>query len=60
MKLLEKQCWQEMETKEELMSYFAVHCGACAQIFLDTKSLVKNVFQRDFQARWTLDFDQDP
>ena len=52
--LLKTCSWQAMEAKEELMRYFAVHCGACAQVFLSTKALVRHVFLRHFQARWTM------
>ena len=51
--LLDRRNWQQLET-ERLTRYFAVHCGACAQLFLDVQSLAKRVFLRHFQYRWIL------
>ena len=52
--LLDQQSWQELESREELIRYFAVHCGACSQIFTDMVTLARHVFQRHFSLRWTL------
>ena len=53
-KLLDRRAWQQLETKEQLTRYFAVHCGACAQLFLDAQSLAKHVFLRHSPYRWIL------
>ena len=38
--------WQELEANETVTKYFSLHCGACAQLFLDAGSLAKHVFRR--------------
>ena len=52
--LFDQQSWQELESQEDLIHYFAVHCGACSQIFTDVTTLARHVFQRHFALRWTL------
>ena len=46
--------WQELELREDLAHYFAVHCGACSQIFTDVINLARHVFQWHFAPCWTL------
>ena len=46
--------WQELEANENLTKYFSLHCGACAQLFLDAGSLAKHVFRRHSPCRKTL------
>lgn len=50
-KLLDPRRWQDLEAREDLMRHFATHCGACGQIYLDTSTLAKHVYQRHSQMR---------